>query len=104
MKHEIDIFEEFGSRLADGSKAYQFRVQTLESYFNMCDVLILDFSKIRISNSSFMNALLASLFEQDAPLAMKKLQFKGCRGIVKIMVEAAIDLGVSKYDAAKQML
>ncbi len=102
MKHEIDIFEEFGSRLADGSEAYQFRVQTLEGYFNMCDLLVLDFSRVRISNSSFMNALLAFFFEHDTPLALKKLQFKGCRGIVKIMVEAAIDLGVSKYEANRQ--
>ena len=104
MKHEIDIFEEFGPRLANGAEAYQFRVQTLESYFNICDVLVIDFSKVRISNSSFMNALLASLFEHDAPLALEKLEFRGCQGVVKIMVEAAIDLGVSKYENARQLM
>ena len=101
MKHEIDIYEEFGSRLADGSIAYQFRLQTLESDFNLCDTLVLDFTCVRIANSSFTNALLASFYEHDAPLALKKLEFKGCRGIVKTMVEAAIDLGVSKYKTEK---
>lgn len=102
MKHEIDIFEEFGPRLSDGSQAYQFRLSTLDSYFSMCDSVVLDFSKVRIANSSFMNALLAHYFELNAEDAMRKLQFKGCRGVVKTMVHGAIDLGVSKYKSNHQ--
>jgi len=102
MKHDIDIFEVFGARLSDGADAYQFRLSSLDRYFSMCDTVVLDFRKVRVANSSFVNALIAHYFEQDAPSAFEKFQFKGCRGMVKLLVEGAIDLGVSKYEAAHQ--
>lgn len=99
MIHEIQLREHFGSRLSDGSLAYGFRVSGIDPYLNLpnCDQVVLDFTGIRNANSSFVNALISGLFEQHGAEALGKLVFRGCLPIVRVLVEAAIELGMSKH-------
>ncbi len=50
-------------------------VPTIDSYLDMpgCGSVVLDFTGIRSSNSSFVNALISGLFEQHGTAALKKL-------------------------------
>lgn len=98
MTHEIHLREEFGPRLSDGSEAYRFRVSKIDSYLNMpnCDRVVLDFTGIRSANSSFVNALVSGLFEQHGVKALGKLVFRGCLPTIQVLVQSAVDLGITK--------
>jgi len=97
--HEIQLREEFGPRLSDGSLAYGFRVSNIDPYLNLpnCDQMVMDFTGIRSANSSFVNALISGLFEHHGADALAKLVFRGCLPTVRVLVEAAVELGMSKH-------
>lgn len=99
MIHEIQLREQFGPRLSDGSSAYGFRVSNIDPYLNLpnCDQVVLDFTGIRNANSSFVNALISGLFEQHGEEALQKLVFRGCLPTIRVLVEAGIELGMSKH-------
>lgn len=96
MKHTVRLAEEFGTRLSDGAKAYSFRMNSLDRYISMCDEITLDFTGVRIANSSFVNALVSGLLTDHGEQVLNKLVFKACLPTVRVLVEAAIDLGLSK--------
>jgi STAS-like domain of unknown function (DUF4325) len=97
MKHEIKIADKFGSRLSSGERAYPFRVSEIDPYITLCDSLVLDFTGVRSANSSFINALVSGLFEDHGAKLLKQLTFKGCLPTVKVLLNAAISLGMSKH-------
>jgi hypothetical protein len=98
MTHEIHLREEFGPRLSDGSEAYRFRVSKIDSILDipMCDRVVIDFTGIRSANSSFVNALVSGLFEQHGVEALGKLVFRGCLPTIQVLVQSAVDLGITK--------
>jgi len=96
MKHTVHLAEEFGPRLSDGEDAYAFRMNSLDRYVSMCDQITLDFTGVRIANSSFVNALVSGLITDHREEVLEKLVFKGCLPTVRVLVEAGIDLGLSK--------
>jgi hypothetical protein len=96
VKLELSLLENFGSHLADGSEAYSFRITKIDPYIAMHDEVVLDFTGIRNANSSFMNALVAGLIAQHGISILKKICFKGCNPLIKVLVGAAVDLGVQK--------
>lgn len=95
--YEIHLREDFGPRLSDGAEAYRYRVSNIDSYLSLCERVVLDFTGIRSANSSFVNALISGLFEQHGAEALGKLVFKGCLPTVRVLVEAAIELGMDKH-------
>lgn len=97
MKHEIPLCDEFGPRVGDGSKALRFRVSKIDPYLALCDQVILDFTGIRSANSSFVNALISGLFEQHGAETLGKLVFKGCLPTIQVLVQSAVDLGITKH-------
>lgn len=99
MTHEIHLREEFGSHLSDGNEAYAFRIASIDPYLGLesCDRLVLDFTGVRLANSSFMNALVSGLFEQHGEGALRKLVFRGCLPHLQSLVEAAVALGLMKH-------
>lgn len=97
MTHEVHLRDDFGPRLSDGSEAYRYRVSKIDSYLAICDQVVLDFTGIRSANSSFVNALISGLFEQHGSEALGKLVFRGCLPTIQVLVQAAIDLGITKY-------
>ena len=96
MKLELSIVEDFGSRLSDGSKAAEYRLGRMDPYVDICDEIILDFTGVRLANSSFVNALISGFVEQHGIEARRKLRFKGCNPMVAVLVESAIFLGLQK--------
>jgi hypothetical protein len=97
MTHEIHLRDEFGPRLSDGSEAYRFRVSKIDSYLSICEQVVLDFSGVRSANSSFVNALVSGLFEQHGAQALSKLIFRGCLPTIQVLVQSAVDLGMTKH-------
>lgn len=97
MTHEIHLRDEFGPRLSDGSEAYRFRVSKVDSYVAICDQVVLDFTGIRSANSSFVNALVSGMFEQHGAEALGKLVFRGCLPTIQVLVQSAVDLGMTKH-------
>ncbi len=98
MRREYSICGHFGARLADGSKAYEFRLSSLDPYVGLCTEIVLDFTGVTQANSSFINALVAGLVEHHGEAVLDKIVFKGCKPLVRVLVEAAIDLGLSKIE------
>jgi len=96
MKLEFSILREFGQHLADGSRAAEFRMGRIDPYMGICPEIVLDFTGVRAANSSFINALVSGLVEQHGQRALNILVFKGCNPVLRVLVEAAIALGLPK--------
>ena len=96
MNLELSIRELFGSHLADGAKAAEFRMGRIEPYVEICPQIVLDFTGVRNANSSFINAMVAGLIEQHSVKVLKKLVFKGCNPSIQVLIHAAVELGVRK--------
>lgn len=96
MKLELRMAEDFGTSLADGSRAMEYRVGHIDPYIGLCQEIVLDFTGVRIANSSFMNALVCGLIEQHGQDVLGILTFKACNPVLRVLVESAIDLGLSK--------
>jgi len=93
---ELSICEHFGCHLADGAKAAEFRMVRIEPYVDICPQIVLDFTGVRNANSSFINALVAGLIEQHSLKVLKKMVFKGCNPSIRVLIQAAVELGVQK--------
>ncbi len=98
MKLELHLAQEFGPRLADGARAAEFRMGRLDPYADICKEIVLDFTGVRSANSSFVNALVSGFIEQHGPKALDLLVFQGCNPVIRVLVEAAISLGLEKHD------
>ena len=98
MKHEIKLRDTFGASLASGENALQFRISKIDPYLTICEELTIDFTRIRIANSSFINALIGGLFEQHGDEVLEKISFKGCLPTIRVLIESAIELGLSKHN------
>lgn len=99
MRLELRLAEELGTHLADGIKAVAFRMTRIKPYVAMNADIVMDFSGVRHANSSFVNGLLTALFEDHGEAFLRRITFRGCNDIVRVLVEGAIALGVDKYDA-----
>jgi hypothetical protein len=93
---ELSIHEHFGSHLADGARAAEFRMGRIEPYVQICPQIILDFTGVRSANSSFINAMIAGLIEQHNVQVLKRVVFKGCSPSIQVLIHAAVELGVRK--------
>ncbi len=98
MNYEVHLSEIFSPSVSDGSEAYRFRVSKIDAYMSLeaCDQVVLDFTGIRSANSSFVNALISGLIEQHGADALGKLVFKGCLPTIQVLVQSAVDLGMTK--------
>lgn len=99
MTHEIHLREGFGSHLSDGTEAYAFRVAKIDPYLSLdtCERLVIDFTGVRVANSSFVNALISGLLEQHGEVALRKLVFRGCLPAIQVLVQSAVELGLTKF-------
>ena len=98
MKLDLPLLEDFGTHLGDGDAAAKYRVARIEPYLSLCGEIVLDFTGVRTGNSSFVNALVAALLEQNGETVLKLLTFKGCNPVLQVLVESAIDLGLQKHE------
>jgi STAS-like domain of unknown function (DUF4325) len=98
MKLELHIGADLGSHLADGFAAADYRRGRIDPYVDIYSEIVLDFSGVRTANSSFVNGLIAGLVEQHGAGILDRIVFKGCNPVIQALVQAAIDLGLSKID------
>jgi anti-anti-sigma regulatory factor len=96
MNHELHLAPTFGSFLAEGARAAEFRLREIEPFYHTYETITLDFTGVRNVNSSFANALLVPVFETHGREALKKFRFQNCNPIVRIMIESALTLGLQK--------
>jgi STAS-like domain of unknown function (DUF4325) len=97
MTKVFQLREEFGTSLSDGKKAHGFRVMDIEPFLTSGALIEIDFTGIRVANSGFVNALIAGLFEQHGAALLDKIVFRGCLPTVRVLVQAAVDLGLIKH-------
>jgi len=98
MKLELNLADEFGTGLADGALAAEFRQGRMDPYAGICPEIVLNFTGVRNANSSFINALVAGFVEQHGPQVLDRLVFRGCNPVVRVLVESAISLGLEKHE------
>ncbi len=98
MKHELSLAGDFGPQLADGEAASRYRMTHIEPYLDLCEKVVLDFTGVRSANSSFVNALVSGVIEQHGRSVLPKLAFKGCNPVIRVLVEAAVSLGLRKVE------
>lgn len=96
MNGEFHLGPRFGTFPDEGALAAEFRLKEIEPSYETYEVITLDFSGVRNINSSFANTLLAPLIEQHGEAALKKLRFRGCNPVVRLMLESALALGVER--------
>lgn len=92
----LSLAGDFGAHLANGEDAAEYRASKIDPILNDCDELILDFTGVRSGNSSFMNALISGIVENNGEEIIRKIVFKGCNPVLRVLVESALDLGVQK--------
>lgn len=98
MKLELNLADEFGTGLADGALAAEFRQGRMDPYAGICTEIVLNFTGVRNANSSFVNALVSGFIEQHGPRVLDRLVFQGCNPAVRVLVESAISLGLEKHE------
>lgn len=94
MNHELHLAQDIGAYLAEGSRAAEYRLRNIETSFDVYETFVLNFEGVRGMNSSFANALIVPLFTLHGADVLKKLRFRHCNPMVKIMVESALTLGM----------
>lgn len=94
MNQELTLASDLGTYLADGSRAAEYRLQRIEPILGVYDLVILDLENVRGMNSSFANALLVPLIVNHGQEILQKLRFRHCNPLVKLMLEAALAMGV----------
>lgn len=98
MKLYLPLLKDFGTHLGDGALASEYRLKRIDPYAATAEEIVLDFSGVRTANSSFINALVAGVLEQHGETVLNVLTFKGCNSVIQVLVEAAIDLGLEKFE------
>ena len=94
MKFVIHFAEVFGPRLSDGAKAVAFRQQNIDPIIGSNEELVFDFTNVTNANSSFMNALLGVLVREHGSGVLDKIEFKGCRPAIQVLINSALYLGL----------
>ena len=96
MNLTVSVLAEFGTFCADGEAAARFREVRIDPYIGVADVIELDFSGVRNTNTSFCNALVGNLVIQNGPTVLRHLRLANCRENVKTLLCAAVELGLTK--------
>jgi len=92
--HELHLAKDFGDYLAEGSCAVEYRLRNVDPFFDVYETFVFDFEGVRGMNSSFANALIVPLFARHGVEVLKKIRFRHCAPVVKLMLESALTLGM----------
>ena len=98
MRLDVPIAADLGTHLADGAAAAEYRYERIDPYVDICDEIVLDFTGVRTANSSFVNGLIVGLIKQHGAVILKRVTFKGCNPVLRVLVQGAIELGLTKID------
>jgi hypothetical protein len=101
MTREFKLAEIFGSFLAEGAKAAAFRMKEIEPIMGVYQEIVLDFSGVHNVNSSFANTLISPLIEAHGEVVLQQIRFKNCNAVVRVMIEAALSLGLERVEGQR---
>lgn len=85
----------FGSFLADGDRANQFRFREVESVISDAEMIVFDFSGVENMTDSFANACFGNLAANHANDLLAKVRFANCQPTVRAFLQAAVSLGLA---------
>lgn len=94
----IEVSKKFGAFCSNGDAAADYRRAHIDPHVEAVDEVVFDFSGVRNMNSSFVNALIANLVTYSR-LPVAKLRFRNCRPNVRLLIESAVELGVSRLES-----
>jgi len=92
--HELHLAQDIGDYLADGARAAEYRLRSVETTYGVYETIVFDFAGVRGMNSSFANALIVPLFALHGTEVLKKIRFRHCNPSVRVMIESALTLGI----------
>ncbi len=101
MTREYKLADIFGSFLAEGARAAAFRTNEIEPIMGDNSEIVLDFSGVHNVNSSFANTLISPLIETYGEPVLQRLRFRNCNAVVKVMIEAALSLGLERSEGLR---
>jgi hypothetical protein len=94
------MHERFGSFLADGNLANEFRFTEVEPALSTGGEIVLDFSGVRNMTTSFSNGLVATLVSHLPTELARQVRFRGCDPLIKELLQASIAIGTREALAA----
>lgn len=100
MKTVFSMHERFGSFLADGNLADEFRFTEVEPALSAGCEIVFDFSGVRNMTTSFSNGLVATLVAHFPTEFAKQVRFRGCDPLIKELLQASIAIGTREALAA----
>ena len=103
MKRTLRIVDRFGTFCADGQAAVQFRRDEIDPYVGAVELIELDFTGVQNANSSFCNSLMTGYVVRHSPDAISHLRFVGCRPHLRVMLSAALELGVRRWNQERTL-
>lgn len=87
------MHERFGSFLADGNLANEFRFTEVEPLVTAGHDVILDFTGVRNMTTSFSNGLVATLVAHFPDAFSSQVRFRGCDPLIKEILQASLAIG-----------
>lgn len=93
MKADFQMAERFGSFLANGDLANEFRFTEVEPALAKGAEITFDFAGVTNMTSSFCNALVATLLAHHEAEFNARVRFTNCDGVVRQLIVGAIALG-----------
>ena len=98
MNIRLSVFDNFGSSCVNAALASQIRGERVDPFLGDAELVVFDFEGVRSMNSSFCNALIANLICKH-PEMLARIKFANCRSNLKILIQAAVDLGLERIKA-----
>ena len=95
MNIRFQVFDSFGEACFNAGLASQVRTEKVDPFLEQAEQIVFDFEGVRSMNSSFCNALIANLISRH-PEALTRIKFANCRSNLKILIQAAVDLGLDR--------
>lgn len=93
MNMTIRLSERFGTFLLNGDEANLLRFTEIESKIAMGTIVEIDFIGVTNMNSSFCNALVATLVAHHPMDFVQKVRFKNCDPLIREMILGAVAIG-----------
>jgi hypothetical protein len=93
MNRVFAMHEKFGSFLADGNLANEFRFTEVEPALSVDDEVVFDFRGVRNMTTSFSNGLVATLVAHFPGKFSDHVRFRGCDPLIKEILQASIAIG-----------
>lgn len=85
--------ERFGTFLADGDLANEFRFTEVEPAITRGEHVIIDMNGVTNMTDNFGNALFATLIRNHPELLQQGIEFRNCSPLLQTLISAALTLG-----------